>query len=423
MPPLRAASRGQPPSFITHTIKLLLTLALASTRAAAVPPRPNAATCAWPYSSKAWKTRGVAQRSSGRYLEYGVHAGFNNQRIELYHGLLAARAMNRTLLLPPALRHGKVRHKYPEKLLRLFEVAAASAEARAEAASGLTAAASLAHLLDLAGVSDLVGETDLAAYGKHIMTAPASTLACDHHVWLFDATERHGGGMSYCLKENQTKCQRLTPASTPARDYELLRLPSLFAGSVVGGGPTAERIERATLTYAAPLRRAAAAFAPIKSYAAVHIRASDALEFGANGTVEQGRIARAFGVLLEDAAACNGSRVPSTVDLFVASNVQRARYENTTAFVAGVEALRAALGATDIRVRTLDAPPEAVAAAVASAASSPAEGAALASTADLTSHIDWLIAVAAPIGFGGLSGSTFSYEIVRARTLLGPPCE
>ena len=39
------------------------------------------------------------------------------------------------------------------------------------------------------------------------------------------------------------------------------------------------------------------------------------------------------------------------------------------------------------------------------------------------SHIDWLIAVAAPIGFGGLSGSTFSYEIVRARTLLGPPCE
>ena len=39
-----------------------------------------------------------------RYLEYAAHGGFNNQRRNLFHALLMAHALNRTLLLPPAPR-------------------------------------------------------------------------------------------------------------------------------------------------------------------------------------------------------------------------------------------------------------------------------------------------------------------------------
>ena len=113
------------------------------------------------------------------------------------------------------------------------------------------------------------------------------------------------------------------------------------------------------------------------------------------------------------------------MDLFVASNVQRARYENTTAFIAGVEALRAALGAADIRVQTLDATPEEVAAAVASAAASPAEGAALASTADLTLRAVLLESV--ETGRGDAAAATWIFRGDGSRRRrgreLGSPCD
>ena len=71
-----------------------------------------------------------------RYLEYAAHGGFNNQRRNLFHGLLMAHALNRVLLLPPALSHRAAPHygqcpshvAPPSAILERFEKAAVNAE-------------------------------------------------------------------------------------------------------------------------------------------------------------------------------------------------------------------------------------------------------------------------------------------------------
>jgi len=153
---------------------------------------PNAA-CSHKVSSSPLQRSGGAKDANGtRYLEFAVHGGFNNQRRNLFHALLVAHALNRTLLLPPALSHRLSPHygqcpghvAPPDAILARSakaaadqEAAAARKERRRGGDASPLAASSLSRLLNFSGVADLVRVRDLARVDDGLAAATLKSRA------------------------------------------------------------------------------------------------------------------------------------------------------------------------------------------------------------------------------------------------------
>ena len=269
-------------------------------------PRP--AVCSSKVSSTPLSTTGSPTAGTGeRYLEYAAHGGFNNQRRNLFHALLMAHALNRTLLLPPALSHRLSPHygqcpshvAPPDATLKRFEAAAAHQEAIAakrerRKAPGPLASASLSRLLDLSNVTDLVRVADLARYDTSQASATVK-YDCSNTIWTFQSLtpkplKKECRARDGWRSRGGCACRDVRKTLKNV-DFPLLRVGSTFKGfdtDPVRYRPDVLRLQRATLTYAAPFlavtRAAVRSFAPSLAkrgtgetydYAALHLRGGD----------------------------------------------------------------------------------------------------------------------------------------------------
>ena len=291
--------------------------------------------CAHKVSSTPFTTHGSGSRSGERYLEFAAHGallraaraaplwtraslvgGFNNQRRNLYHALLLAHALNRTLLLPPALSHRLSPHfgqcptsvsprapgsgaaarprardrkapfRRPEVITKRFETAAANQEAIAakrerRKAPGPLAAASLLRLLDFSNVTDLVRVADLGTFDAANAPSATSKYDCTNTIWTFGSLLPEGAfaASKGCRARDGWRAKggcacrdaRKTLSAGRARDVELLRVGSTFKGfdtEPIRHVPSVLRLQRATLTYAPPFL--AVARAAVRSFLARH---------------------------------------------------------------------------------------------------------------------------------------------------------
>ena len=268
-------------------------------------PRP--AVCSSKVSSTPLSTTGSPAPAGERYLEYAAHGGFNNQRRNLFHALLMAHALNRTLLLPPALSHRLSPHygqcpshvAPPDATLKRFEAAAAHQEAIAakrerRKAPGPLASASLSRLLDLSNVTDLVRVADLA---RHDASTASATVKydCSNTIWTFQSLtpkplKKECRARDGWRSRGGCACRDVRKTLKNV-DFPLLRVGSTFKGfdtDPVRYRPDVLRLQRATLTYAAPFlavtRAAVRSFAPALAkhstgetydYASLHLRGGD----------------------------------------------------------------------------------------------------------------------------------------------------
>ena len=418
-------------------------------------PRP--AVCSSKVSSTPLSTTGSpAPAGTGeRYLEYAAHGGFNNQRRNLFHALLMAHALNRTLLLPPALSHRLSPHygqcpshvAPPDATLKRFEAAAAHQEAIAakrerRKAPGPLASASLSRLLDLSNVTDLVRVADLA---RHDATTASATVKydCSNTIWTFQSLtpkplKKECRARDGWRSRGGCACRDVRKTLKNV-DFPLLRVGSTFKGfdtDPVRYRPDVLRLQRATLTYAAPFlavtRAAVRSFAPSLAkhstgetfdYAALHLRGGDG-EFKRRFSQTVGR---GMKDLLAQYEAARKRRVGPQhlpVTLYVASDVT---FKKHRAFRDGLGALEAAArahagggdrGAPAVRVVALRDVVKDAYVALAAATPGLEDGRALAALPDVEMHLDLLLCARARLAFAGTAGSSVSSSIRTLRRFL-----
>ena len=417
-------------------------------------PRP--AVCSSKVSSTPLSTTGSPTAGTGeRYLEYAAHGGFNNQRRNLFHALLMAHALNRTLLLPPALSHRLSPHygqcpshvAPPDATLKRFEAAAAHQEAIAakrerRKAPGPLASASLSRLLDLSNVTDLVRVADLARYDTSQASATVK-YDCSNTIWTFQSLtpkplKKECRARDGWRSRGGCACRDVRKTLKNV-DFPLLRVGSTFKGfdtDPVRYRPDVLRLQRATLTYAAPFlavtRAAVRSFAPSLAkhstgetfdYAALHLRGGDG-EFKRRFSQTVGR---GMKDLLAQYEAARKRRVGPQhlpVTLYVASDVA---FKKHRAFRDGLGALEAAArahagggdrGAPAVRVVALRDVVKDAYVALAAATPGLEDGRALAALPDVEMHLDLLLCARARLAFAGTAGSSVSSSIRTLRRFL-----
>ena len=375
-------------------------------------------------------SRGAA--IDARYLEYAAHGGFNNQRRNLFHGLLMAHALNRVLLLPPALSHRAAPHygqcpshvAPPAAILERFEKAAVNAEKAASIRKpSHLPSASLRRLLNFTSVKDLVRVEDLGAVATSTIASALVKYDCTNTIWTFSGNggcrARDGWrarGACRCRDVSKTLGQVAQP---------LLRIGSTFKGfdtdpirSTVWGA----RLQRATLTYTDPMlavaRHASHRFARHRDYVALHLRGGDG-EFRRrfHQTVRNAFKELITSYLARRKKATAPEVLP--VPLYVASDTS---YRSSREFREGLARLAAV-----VRKESNGASGEAISVsylrkvipdaqkAVVAASDTAQNGRLLAHAPDLEMHLDLLLCAHALLGFGGTAGSSVSSSIRTLR--------
>ncbi len=367
-----------------------------------------------------------------RYLEYAAHGGFNNQRRNLFHGLLMAHALNRVLLLPPALSHRAAPHygqcpshvAPPSAILERFEKAAVNAEKAASIKKPQDLpSASLRRLLNFTQVADLVQVEDLGAVSTSTIASALVRYDCTNTIWTF--TSSNGGCRARDGWRARGACRcRDVSKTLGSIQQPLLRIGSTFKGfdtdpirSTVWGA----RLQRATLTYTDPMldvaRHASAKFARNRNYVALHLRGGDG-EF--RRRFHQ-TVRNAFKELITSyLARRKKTTAPEVlpVPLYVASDTS---YRSSREFREGLARLAAvvrkeagtageAISVSYLRKVIPDAQK-----AVVAASATPQDGRLLAHAPDLDMHLDLLICARALLGFGGTAGSSVSSSIRTLR--------
>ena len=367
-----------------------------------------------------------------RYLEYAAHGGFNNQRRNLFHGLLMAHALNRVLLLPPALSHRAAPHygqcpshvAPPSAILERFEKAAVNAEKAASIRkpSNLPSA-SLRRLLNFTSVKDLVRVEDLGAVATSTIASALVKYDCTNTIWTFSGTggcrARDGWrarGACKCRDVGKTLGQVSQP---------LLRIGSTFKGfdtDPIRSTAWGARLQRATLTYTDPMlavaRHASHRFARNRDYVALHLRGGDG-EFRRrfHQTVRNAFKELITSYLARRKKATAPEVLP--VPLYVASDTS---YRSSREFREGLARLAAV-----VRKESNGASGEAISVsylrkvipdaqkAIVAASDTAQNGRLLAHAPDLEMHLDLLLCAHALLGFGGTAGSSVSSSIRTLR--------
>ena len=390
--------------------------------------------------SRAGPTNAI-QTSAGsaateRYLEYAAHGGFNNQRRNLFHGLLMAHALNRVLLIPPALSHRAAPHygqcpshvAPPAAILDRFEKAALNAERAASTKKRRPQelpSASLRRLLNVSAVSDLVRVEDLGAVDTSALSSALVEYDCTNTIWTFKA--RSGGA---CRARDGWRargaCQCRDVSKTLGRvSQPLLRVGSTFKGfdtDPIRSEAWVARLQRASLTYADPLlavtRDASHKFARRWVYVALHLRGGDG-EFRRRFPQT---VRNAFKELITSYLVGRKKRTQPEVlplPLYVASDTS---YKSSREFRDGLARLAAVVrkeaggaGGEAVSVAYLKKVVPDPGAAVAAASATPHDGRLLAHVPDLDMHVDLLLCANALLGFGGTAGSSVSSSIRTLR--------
>jgi hypothetical protein len=367
-----------------------------------------------------------------RYLEYAAHGGFNNQRRNLFHGLLMAHVLKRVLLLPPALSHRAAPHygqcpshvAPPSAILERFEKAALNAEKAASIKKPQDLpSASLRRLLNFTQVEDLVKVEDLGAVATSTIASALVKYDCTNTIWTFSPQSSCRARDGWRAR-GACKCRDVSK-TLGAVAQPLLRIGSTFKGfdtdpirSTVWGA----RLQRATLTYTDPMlavaRHASAKFAPNRNYVALHLRGGDG-EFRRrfHQTVRNAFKELITSYLARRKKATAPEVLP--VPLYVASDTS---YRSSREFREGLARLAAV-----VRKESNGASGEAISVsylrkvipdaqkAVVAASKTPQDGRLLAHAPDLEMHLDLLICAHALLGFGGTAGSSVSSSIRTLR--------
>ena len=393
-------------------------------------PRP--AVCSSKVSSTPLSTTGSPAPAGERYLEYAAHGGFNNQRRNLFHALLMAHALNRTLLLPPALSHRLSPHygqcpshvAPPSAILERFEKAAVNAEKAASIRkpSNLPSA-SLRRLLNFTSVKDLVRVEDLGAVATSTIASALVKYDCTNTIWTFSG---NGGCRARDGWRARGACRCRDVSKTLGGVAQpLLRIGSTFKGfdtDPIRSTAWGARLQRATLTYTDPMlhvaRHASHRFARNRDYVALHLRGGDG-EF--RRRFHQ-TVRNAFKELITSYLARRKKIVEPEVlpvPLYVASDTS---YRSSREFREGLARLAAV-----VRKESNGASGEAISVsylrkvipdaqkAVIAASDTVQNGRLLAHAPDLEMHLDLLICAHALLGFGGTAGSSVSSSIRTLR--------
>ena len=367
-----------------------------------------------------------------RYLEYAAHGGFNNQRRNLFHGLLMAHALNRVLLLPPALSHRAAPHygqcpshvAPPSAILERFEKAAVNAEKAASIRkpSNLPSA-SLRRLLNFTQVADLVQVEDLGAVATSTMASALVKYDCTNTIWTFSG---NGGCRARDGWRARGACRCRDVSKTLGGVAQpLLRIGSTFKGfdtDPIRSTAWGARLQRATLTYTDPMlavaRHASHRFARNRDYVALHLRGGDG-EFRRrfHQTVRNAFKELITSYLARRKKATAPEVLP--VPLYVASDTS---YRSSREFREGLARLAAV-----VRKESNGASGEAISVsylrkvipdaqkAVVAASDTQQNGRLLAHAPDLEMHLDLLLCAHALLGFGGTAGSSVSSSIRTLR--------
>ena len=367
-----------------------------------------------------------------RYLEYAAHGGFNNQRRNLFHGLLMAHALNRVLLLPPALSHRAAPHygqcpshvAPPAAILERFEKAAVNAEKAASIRKpSHLPSASLRRLLNFTSVSDLVTVEDLGAVATSSLASALVKYDCTNTIWTFSG---NGGCRARDGWRARGACRCRDVSKTLGGVAQpLLRIGSTFKGfdtDPIRSSAWGARLQRATLTYTDPMlavaRHASHRFARNRDYVALHLRGGDG-EFRRrfHQTVRNAFKELITSYLARRKKATAPEVLP--VPLYVASDTS---YRSSREFREGLARLAAvvrkeaggasgeALTVSYLRKVIPDAQK-----AVVAASDTVQNGRLLAHAPDLEMHLDLLLCAHALLGFGGTAGSSVSSSIRTLR--------
>ncbi len=367
-----------------------------------------------------------------RYLEYAAHGGFNNQRRNLFHGLLMAHALNRVLLLPPALSHRAAPHygqcpshvAPPLSILERFEKAAVNAEKAASIRKpSKLPSASLRRLLNFTSVKDLVRVEDLGAVATSTIASALVKYDCTNTIWTFSG---NGGcrARDGWRARGACKCRDVSK-TLGSVSQPLLRIGSTFKGfdtDPIRSTAWGARLQRATLTYTDPMlavaRHASHRFARNRDYVALHLRGGDG-EFRRrfHQTVRNAFKELITSYLARRKKATAPEVLP--VPLYVASDTS---YRSSREFREGLARLAAV-----VRKESNGASGEAISVsylrkvipdaqkAVVAASDTTQNGRLLAHAPDLEMHLDLLICAHALLGFGGTAGSSVSSSIRTLR--------
>ena len=370
--------------------------------------------------------------SNERYLEYAAHGGFNNQRRNLFHGLLMAHALNRVLLLPPALSHRAAPHygqcpshvAPPSAILERFEKAAVNAEKAASIRKpSHLPSASLRRLLNFTSVKDLVRVEDLGAVATSTIASALVKYDCTNTIWTFSG---NGGCRARDGWRARGACRcRDVSKTLGAVSQPLLRIGSTFKGfdtDPIRSSAWGARLQRATLTYTDPMlavaRHASHRFARNRDYVALHLRGGDG-EFRRrfHQTVRNAFKELITSYLARRKKATAPEVLP--VPLYVASDTS---YRSSREFREGLARLAAV-----VRKESNGASGEAISVsylrkvipdaqkAVVAASDTAQNGRLLAHAPDLEMHLDLLLCAHALLGFGGTAGSSVSSSIRTLR--------
>ena len=367
-----------------------------------------------------------------RYLEYAAHGGFNNQRRNLFHGLLMAHALNRVLLLPPALSHRAAPHygqcpshvAPPSAILERFEKAAVNAEKAASIKKPQDLpSASLRRLLNFTSVKDLVSVEDLGAVATSTIASALVKYDCTNTIWTFTSS-------SGCRARDGWRARGACRCRDVSKTLGSVQQPLLRIGSTFKGFDTdpirssawGARLQRATLTYTDPMlavaRHASHRFARNRDYVALHLRGGDG-EFRRrfHQTVRNAFKELITSYLARRKKATAPEVLP--VPLYVASDTS---YRSSREFREGLARLAAvvrkesngasgeALSVSYLRKVIPDAQK-----AVVAASDTTQNGRLLAHAPDLEMHLDLLLCAHALLGFGGTAGSSVSSSIRTLR--------
>ena len=343
-----------------------------------------------------------------------------------------AHALNRVLLLPPALSHRAAPHygqcpshvAPPLQILERFEKAAVNAEKAASIRKpSHLPSASLRRLLNFTSVKDLVRVEDLGAVATSTIASALVKYDCTNTIWTFSSSSgcraRDGWrarGACRCRDVSKT----LGGVAQP-----LLRIGSTFKGfdtDPIRSTAWGARLQRATLTYTDPMlavaRHASHRFARHRDYVALHLRGGDG-EF--RRRFHQ-TVRNAFKELITSYLArrkkMNEPEV-LPVPLYVASDTS---YRSSREFREGLARLAAV-----VRKESNGASGEAISVsylrkvipdaqkAVVAASDTAQNGRLLAHAPDLEMHLDLLLCAHALLGFGGTAGSSVSSSIRTLR--------
>lgn len=366
------------------------------------------------------KIIGTASRE--QFLEYSAHGGFNNQRRCLFHALLVAYAVNRTLVVPPALSHRSTQHygscptsvKSPDATRSRFENTVRSV---------VNFRPSLRQVVSIDGAGVRLMDYAKVFEGSNVLSAAALRYDCTNTIWTFGARSKGCRTTSYGSPRGGCACRSVLE-TIGTRSEPIVRLGSIFKGVDLAsfdqkyGKATRERFLQATLNYSLPFASVAepatcSVDGTIKNrnfntsqcgnYAAVHIRGSDG-DF-------RNRVDSSISRALRDVAA----RAPDARALYVASDISLSVISRRSAFKEGMKRFAGVPSVVSLKQVLKTTPMRAISAAAAALGFDKSEAKKFANTPDLDMHLDILIAANARLAFAGTAGSSMSTAISTLR--------